>query len=500
MVAVSKTLGPIHFEDLDPKRFESLVRALLYDFKDWNNVQSTGIAGSDEGFDIRAWEKKYIPSPSENEAETDTSSVIPVDGKLWMIQCKRESEIGPKRVGKIIDEGIPDKDNAPHGYILVAPANFSKKSFDKFTAKLQEKGVSEFHLWGKPDLESMLMQPKFDHVLFSFFGISIIAKSKSKASKVKSIIANKNKLFRILGDDKPNTYHSILVRDIEDEEYPYQAEYDDFEKNPRWIEVVPNQYYPTGVVVHIKQHFGYVDETTKQWDCIKTVDTMHRESENKYFKKPDENEAKARDIWRHLRNDTQATIYLCGFIKYKDILAIDDKGDVEYDFPHIYLNRDIKRGLFPFQWLEAEKFGDFHNSKKFILKQDGYKKAKVFPAKLPEITKGTFHKSKKIELDTDTLVFLKNSYVEKSLLDMDGRYSYLSTKDIVEFPGIGSDSISTKHYVEILHKYETTLAAYLGKDEKNTMRKELAEKQLGREIELDKKITVYEFEQTYHPE
>lgn len=60
MVSVSKTLGPIHFEDLEPKRFESMVRGLLYDFRDWNKMESTGIAGSDEGFDIRAWEKSIF--------------------------------------------------------------------------------------------------------------------------------------------------------------------------------------------------------------------------------------------------------------------------------------------------------------------------------------------------------------------------------------------------------------------------------------------------------
>lgn len=32
--SITKTLGPIHFEDLDPRRFEDLVRELAYDFKD----------------------------------------------------------------------------------------------------------------------------------------------------------------------------------------------------------------------------------------------------------------------------------------------------------------------------------------------------------------------------------------------------------------------------------------------------------------------------------
>jgi hypothetical protein len=34
---ITRTYGQIHFEDLDPKRFEDLIRQLIYDFKDWQN-------------------------------------------------------------------------------------------------------------------------------------------------------------------------------------------------------------------------------------------------------------------------------------------------------------------------------------------------------------------------------------------------------------------------------------------------------------------------------
>lgn len=46
---VTKTYGPIHFEDLDPHRFEDLVRELIYDFRDWQSIEATGRTGSDEG-------------------------------------------------------------------------------------------------------------------------------------------------------------------------------------------------------------------------------------------------------------------------------------------------------------------------------------------------------------------------------------------------------------------------------------------------------------------
>ena len=40
-MAVTKTLGPLHFEDLEPHRFEDLVRELVYDFKDWQSIGAT---------------------------------------------------------------------------------------------------------------------------------------------------------------------------------------------------------------------------------------------------------------------------------------------------------------------------------------------------------------------------------------------------------------------------------------------------------------------------
>ena len=64
---ITRTYGPIHFEDLDPHRFEDLIRELIYDYKDWQSIESTGRSGNDSGFDVRAYEKVAVVTPSENE-------------------------------------------------------------------------------------------------------------------------------------------------------------------------------------------------------------------------------------------------------------------------------------------------------------------------------------------------------------------------------------------------------------------------------------------------
>ena len=66
---ITRTYGPIHFEDLDPHRFEDLIRELIYDYRDWQTIEATGRSGSDGGFDIRAYEKIYKTQPRENDDE-----------------------------------------------------------------------------------------------------------------------------------------------------------------------------------------------------------------------------------------------------------------------------------------------------------------------------------------------------------------------------------------------------------------------------------------------
>ena len=89
-----------------------------------------------------------------------------MEGNLWMIQCKREKELGPTRVGNIVKDAV-NPAAPPYGYILAAPANFSRAAHDNFQSELRKRGVMEFYLWGAGELEDILYQPKNDHILGS---------------------------------------------------------------------------------------------------------------------------------------------------------------------------------------------------------------------------------------------------------------------------------------------------------------------------------------------
>ena len=102
--SINKTLGPIHFEDLDPHRFEDLIRELAYDFKDWQSIEATGRGGSDDGFDIRAYERIDTNSAESDDDSSTEKTPHPMEGRVWMFQCTREKKIGPARVASIISE------------------------------------------------------------------------------------------------------------------------------------------------------------------------------------------------------------------------------------------------------------------------------------------------------------------------------------------------------------------------------------------------------------
>ena len=88
---VTTTVGSLHFEDLEPHRFEDLVRQLVYDFKNWKNLEATGRSGSDEGFDIRGWES-HEKDIIENEDDEVREEIIETEERIWLIQCKREKK------------------------------------------------------------------------------------------------------------------------------------------------------------------------------------------------------------------------------------------------------------------------------------------------------------------------------------------------------------------------------------------------------------------------
>lgn len=479
---VTRTYGQIHFEDLDPNRFEDLIRELIYDYKDWQNLEATGRSGNDEGFDIRAFEKNISTSVTENSEGEEIEMANASEGNFWMIQCKREKEIGPKRIKEIL--GDVDKKTPPYGYILAASANFSKDSYDLFRAELQKLGVMEFHLWGKAELEDLLHQPKNDRILFTFFGISLVSKRKSRAAEIKSVVVNKNKIFRILGDF-PGRKH-ILLRDSNDLNYPYKYEYDDFKKKPRWKEYLVSEYHPLGLIASKYNFFAYIDHLKKEFDYSSVVsrDFMEGDSDEEKETQRDMIE-KVEDFWCHLPKRNQAYFFKKGLVRFSDMLVIDEKGDNLFKFPQIFV--DFKNGA---------PFSGFHdylqvNERQYDLNE--YKRVKIFPKTFSAPKLGKFYKDKVITLEKFLLYRISHgNQIDFSIYELDGRYSYLEVRDAVGIPD--PEDSSRKNYIEITHKESLKYKDYLRLNPEN---ENAVKEQIGKIPSPEEVLNIYEFKITW---
>lgn len=480
---VTRTYSQIHFEDLDPKRFEDLIRQLIYDYKDWQNIEATGIGGNDDGFDIRAFEKTNDTATVENTEGEEVEVVRSAEGNLWMIQVKREKVIGPKRIKTILDD--VDKKNPPYGYILAASANFSKTAYDVFRAELQKKGVMEFHLWGKAELEDMLHQPKNDRILFAFFGISLVSRRKSRTTEIRSGVINKNKVVKTFGDTPRS--QPVLLRDSNDTKYPYIEHYKDFKENPRWKEYTACGYHPLGLVVGMYEHFAYVDHIKKEYDVSKVVSLIYRESDTEEERELQRNvQENVKDFWEHLPKANQAHFIENGLVRFDEMMVIDDKGDSLYQFPHIFVDFS-GRGPFEgyFRHLKTERGNCL---------LDNYKKVEIFPASFPKPKIGKLHKEKEISLERHFLHRInygKDDFT--TLYEVDGKYDFLKTCDVIGVPH--PENAGGKNYIEITYKKSLKLKDYLLS---NPSKEYSVQEQLGKNLGPEDIINVYEFKRVWN--
>lgn len=481
---ITQTLGPIHFEDLDPHRFEDLVRQLAYDFRQWQTIESTGRGGADDGFDIRAYE--VLPAAvttAEHEGEEEDTP-HPMEGNLWMIQCKREKELGPKRVADIINEAV-NRDAPPYGYILAAPANFSKAAHDKFREELRGRGVMEFYLWGAGELEDMLYQPKNDHILFAFFGISLTSRRRSRTTEIRATVNAKNKLLRILGDD-PH-HRPLLLRDIKDMNYPYEGEYKDFDKRPRWKEYAAVEFHPRGLIVSIRRHYAYIDKTKGEWDFTNAVNMVRQVHSDRRRRDADEDELRnsVKGFWELLPRAKKAMFVVDGLIRFDSIDFIDDKGDREYEGPHLFVDFHSKNGPFSgyFEYLEITEH--HHES------LDGLKRAAIFPKTFSKPSFGTVYKDKLIALDDRTRSTLRYGTDGITLYDADKKYTFLKPTDVIAVEK-SEDRDGKKTFLKISNRTVATGKELLDSCKEDPPLKQQIEHQIARELKPGEKIDVIE--------
>ncbi|MCE4066155.1 restriction endonuclease [Chryseobacterium gleum] len=319
---VTKTINPLHFEDLEPHRFEDLIRQLIYDFREWKTIEATGKLGSDDGIDILAVENHI-----ENFNDDEDDEIIRTE-RVWIIQCKREKSISPKKLESIIENDIKKQNSIPHGYILAASTNFSKKSRDIFKLKLNELGVKEFYIFGKSEIEDLLFLPKYDHLLFAYFGISLQKRRFSIKSNISSQLTTKRKLIKHVGDLTSIKNKIVFVRPANLSDYPKINGY-----KPLWRYYEAYEYMPFNCITVIaKRHYAYVNWETEEWDFIDDHDSAflrfpelfdynYKNDKNQF------NQSKAWESWNKIDDENKGFYIELKSIHFDRILQVDEIGD-----------------------------------------------------------------------------------------------------------------------------------------------------------------------------
>lgn len=137
-MATTRTIGPLHLEDLEPHRFEDLIRQLIYDFRYWRRLEATGRAGSDAGFDARGIEITAPPDSAIGFSDDDdaTELAATTDDRVWLLQCKRERSIAPQKLIGYLDAISETERRGLYGSIFAAACDFSKAVHDAFRMKV----------------------------------------------------------------------------------------------------------------------------------------------------------------------------------------------------------------------------------------------------------------------------------------------------------------------------------------------------------------------------
>lgn len=488
-VKATRTINPLHFEDLEPHRFEDLVRRLLYGFRDWSNIEATGRGGSDEGFDVRAWERDESLTNVGDEGEEGVRSV---DGRLWQIQGKREKSITPTKMRSIIREGV-DAKQPPHGYILAAATNITKKTYDVFRQELKRTGVRELYFWGKDYLDDQLALPQNDEILFTFFGISLSPRRRSRVSDIRFALNNKNKIQKLLfgsdsvrADIKPMAF---FVRDINDTQYPDSAHYPDFDKHSRWFKRDAVHLGPHGLVFTIREGYAYLDRRNRAWDFTWAVDLTERNLNRHLEEDPKRKDAekKLERFWRRLPLEHQAKLTAFGFLPFEDMLIIDDKGDSEYLQPHIFADFGPEG---PFEYV----FHNLRQGRELIHEKDfhEYSRKAMFPSVYPDYIKGAKHSLTSFDLPQPVAHQLRRlSSGAGTLYVFDNRMPGVSVGDIIASPP--QDRQGFESHVEITHIRQFTVDEFLKEHETDAaFWQSRLKESAGRDIQGTDRFTVVE--------
>jgi hypothetical protein len=215
------------------------------------------------------------------------------------------------------------------------------KARDVFRAKIRELGIDEAYLWGKGEIEDMLFQPKSDHLLFAYFGISLRMRQQALRASVRARLATKRKAVRTI--DKK--HQPVLIRDASDDTYPYLNGRTMTGSNPPPWRVFSNgECRHDGIHLPMRRYMAFIDDDGESWDFAEKMNDSIAEHYNPWFTKKDRRLIDAREagrdeasaIWDALPEQNKAWLEIFAILPYENIVAIDEEGDEHFRYAHIF--------------------------------------------------------------------------------------------------------------------------------------------------------------------
>jgi hypothetical protein len=380
----TRTLNPLPFQDLEPHRFEDLVRQLAYDLRQWRSLEATGRGGADDGLDIRAVES-VGQDVDDGPDEGDEVAPAVAEERLWRFQCKREKSLTPKRIGQVVSESLPANEPRPHAFVLAVACYVSKKARDVFRAEMVARGIEEFLIWSRSELEDMLFQPKNDRLLFAYFGISLQPRRRSAATALRSEIALKKQLNALFGEEDHRDKY-VLLRDVSDERYPRKPK----KGEPRAKWVVCSYLHvrqPRHLAVLWREHPAWIMPDGR-WDALIAYDhaaslaRSHLHSLRNDHRRDDHDDGIYVDFWREYVPEVErGWLKVARFVPLDRVLAIDSLGDGPFPIPHILVEFRSDDG--PFASSMAAHWFERSGNGWFQAEPDEEKRTKLFPDPLP---------------------------------------------------------------------------------------------------------------------
>ena len=175
---VTRTINQLHFEDLDPIRFEELILAMVYRMRRWDKLDHFGKKGSDDGIDIRAVE--LLENGKSN---------------TYYFQCKRYKKITKAIIKNIVDDYTTKNSYMPHFYVLVISCALTKVQIEYFESYCKELGFNTVTIWTSSVIEAMLFTEYHD-LLFAYFGINLVSERKALVGSIRRNVALKKQMKR----------------------------------------------------------------------------------------------------------------------------------------------------------------------------------------------------------------------------------------------------------------------------------------------------------------